>query len=163
MRIIITENQQSSLQLKLKKMIKDIGVKKTSNVVGGFENLAKLGFNSNPMEFLNMFNDLYVVQSKGRPNWVLFRYKKGNNMMVYDRENNEVHINYRDIWEFLEDGFGLNYSETKKLTQEWLGETYNLNGVTTQWISPQGLGWLGDKYNLNGVTTRSSRFISSLD
>ena len=76
MRIIITENQQSSLQLKLKKMVKDIGVKKTSNVVGGFENLTKLGFNSNPMEFLNMFNDLDVVQLEEKPDLTLFRYEK---------------------------------------------------------------------------------------
>ena len=132
MRIIITENQQSSLQLKLKKMVKDIGWEKTSIVVGGIENLVKLGFNNNPMEFLNMFNDLDIVQSKERHYCVLFRHENENNMMVYDRKSDEVYINYGDIWLFLEDGFGLNYYETQELTQEWLSKRYNLRGVTTR-------------------------------
>jgi len=131
MRIIITENQQSSLQLKLKKMVKDIGWEKTSIAVGGIENLVKLGFNNNPMNFLNIFNDLDIVQSKERHYCVLFRHENENNMMVYDRKSDEVYINYGDIWLFLEDGFGLNYYETQELTQEWLSETYNLRGVTT--------------------------------
>jgi hypothetical protein len=131
MKIIITENQKSNLKTELKKMVKDIGVKKTSNVVGGFENLAKLGFNNNPMEFLNMFNDLDIVQSKERHYCILFRHENENNMMVYDRKNDEVYINYDNIWLFFGDGFGLNYYETQELTQEWLSETYNLRGVTT--------------------------------
>lgn len=131
MRIIITENQQSSLQLKLKKMVKDIGWEKASNVVGGIENLVKLGFNKNPMEFLNIFNDLDVVQSKEKKYWTLFRYEIRGNIMLYDRKNDEVYINYDVIWSFLEYGFGLKYVEIQELTQEWLSETYNLRGITT--------------------------------
>jgi hypothetical protein len=120
--------KEETLKQNLKQQVKDFGWKDASKLVGGSVNLAKLGFNNNPMEFLNMFNNLDVVQS---PNSTLFRYEKENNMMVYDRKNNEVYINYGNIWLFLEDGFGLNYYETQELTQEWLSETYNLRGVTT--------------------------------
>jgi hypothetical protein len=124
--------KEETLKQNLKQQVKDFGWKDAAELVGGIENLAKLGFNNNPMEFLNMFNDLDIVQSKEENDWTLFRYEKENNMMVYDRKNDEVHINYRDIWSFLENGFGLKYSETQELTQEWLSEVYNLRGITTR-------------------------------
>jgi hypothetical protein len=133
MKIIITEEQQESLQRKLKKMVKKLGWEKTSIVVNGPKNLAKLAFNNNPYEFLNMFNNLDVVQSEERPDWVLYRFEKGNNMMVYDPKYDEVYINYDIIWSFLRDGFNLNYTEIQKLTKRWLYETYNLRGITTLW------------------------------
>jgi hypothetical protein len=154
MRIIITENQQNSLQLKLKKMVKDIGWEKTSIAVGGSENLVKLAFNNNPMNFLNMFNDLDVVQSKEKEYWTLFRYEIRGNIMLYDRKNEYVYINYDVIWSFLEYGFGFNYSEIQELTQEWLSETYNLRGVTTTDFPVISFGRLSETYNLRGVTTR---------
>ncbi len=131
MKIIITENQQSNVKTKLQNMVKTMGWEPAAIAVGGIENLAKLGFNNNPMEFLNLFNDLDVVQSEEKPDLILFRYEKGNNMIIYDRKNEYVYINYDVIWSFLEDVFGLNYFKIQKLTKDWLGETYNLRGITT--------------------------------
>jgi len=131
MKIIITKEQQESLQRKLKKMVKDLGWGKTSKAVSGPEQLAKLAFNNNPMEFLNMFNNLDVFQSEEEKDWTLFRYEKGNNMMVYDRKNEYVYVSYDVIWSFLENGFGLKYKEIQGITKEWLGETYDLRGITT--------------------------------
>ena len=51
--------------------------------------------------------------------------------MVYDKKNEIVYLNYYVILSFLEDGFGLNYEEIQDIIKEWLGETYNLRGVTT--------------------------------
>jgi hypothetical protein len=112
-------------------MVKSIGWEQSSNIVGSVENLAKLGFNDNPMNFLNLFNDLDVVQSEQKPDWTLFRNEKGKNIMIYNRKNDYVYLNFYDIWAFLGDGFGLSYTETQELTQEWLSEVYNLRGVTT--------------------------------
>jgi hypothetical protein len=131
MKIIITKEQQESLQRKLKKMVKKLGWQKTSIVVNGPENLAKLAFNNDPLEFLNMFNNLDIVQSKNYQDWTLFRYEKGNNMMIYDRKNEYVYVSYDVIWSFLENGFGLKYKEIQGITKEWLGETYDLRGITT--------------------------------
>jgi hypothetical protein len=71
--------KEESLKQTLKQQVKGFGWKDTAELVGGTENLVKLGFNNNPMEFLNMFNDLDVVQSEENPNWTLFRYKKYEN------------------------------------------------------------------------------------
>jgi hypothetical protein len=140
--------KEETLKQNLKQQMKDFGWKDTAELVGGSVNLVKLGFNNNPIEFLNMFNDLDVVQSKEEKYWTLFRYEKRNNMMVYDRKNDEVSINYDVIWSFLENGFGLNYYETQELTKDWLGDTYNLRGITTFSLSLNYGFLLSETYNL---------------
>jgi hypothetical protein len=131
MKIIITENQQESIKIELQSMVKDIGWELTAKIVNGPKKLAKLAFNNGPMEFLNLFNDLDVVQSKKNPNSTLFKYKKGNNVMVLLGGN--VNIDYNKIWSFLGEGFGLDFYETKKLTELWLYDAYNLEGTRTNY------------------------------
>jgi hypothetical protein len=136
MKIIITEEQNRTISDKLKSMVKQMGWKTASKSVGGFRNLIKLGFNDNPMEFLNLFNDLEVTQSKDIPDWTLYRYEKGNNMIIYNRKNDDVYINYLNIWSFLDDGFEFNYSKIQEIITIWLDEVYNLRGVTPSPLSP---------------------------
>lgn len=131
MKIIITENQQESIKIELQSMVKDIGWELTAKIVNGPKKLAKLAFNNSPMEFLNLFNDLDVVQSKKNPNSTLFKYKKGNNVMVLLSGN--VNIDYNKIWSFLGEGFGLDFYQTKKLTELWLSDAYNLEGTRTNY------------------------------
>ena len=123
--------KEESLKQNLKQQIKDYGWRDTADMVNGPEELAKLAFDNDPMEFLHMFNDMDVVQSKSKKDWTLYRYEKGHNLMIYDRKNEYVYIDYSDIWLFLEDGFGLNYSEIQAFTTRWVDESYNLKGVTT--------------------------------
>ena len=135
MKIIISERQQklikeNSMRDDLIQMIKDDGWDNTADLVGGVGNLKKLTGINTPMDFLHLFNDLDVVQSKGEPNWVLYRYEKGNNMMVHNRKNDEVYVNHYGIWEFLGEGLGLDYDEIQEVMEEWLFEVYNLKRVT---------------------------------
>ena len=123
--------KEENLKQTLKQQVKEFGWEDTAELVGGAENLVKLGFNDDPMEFLHLFDDLDVVQSEEKQDWTLFRYKKHENLMIYDRKNDEVYINYYEIWSVLEDKFGLKYSEIQRLTKIWLDEVYNLRGVTT--------------------------------
>ena len=123
--------KEESLKQSLRQQVKDYGWRDTADMVNGPEELAKLAFNNDPMEFLHMFDDMDVVQSKSKKDWTLYRYEKGHNLMIYDRKNEYVYIDYSDIWSFLEDGFELNDSETEELTKRWVGEAYNLRGVTT--------------------------------
>ena len=137
MKIIITEEQHKflineNIKQTLKQEVKMSGWEDTASLVGGTENLISIAFNNNPMEFLNLFNDLDVVQSEERQSWSLFRYKKHENLMIYDRENGEVYIDYNKIWSVLWHVFGLNIDEIQSLTEKWLGEVYNLRGITTQ-------------------------------
>jgi hypothetical protein len=130
MKIIITEEQNRTISDKLKSITKKMGWRTASKSVGGFRNLIKLGFNNNPMEFLNLFNDLNVVQSEEDHSLTLFRYEKGNNMFIYNKENGDAYVNYDDIWSFLEKSFDLKSNEIQELIKDWLGEVYNLRGVT---------------------------------
>ncbi len=111
--------------------IKEIGVTDTANLVGGINDLFKILNINTPMDFLHLFDDLNQVQSEEKPDWTLFRYKPKYNLMIYNRKNDYVYINYREIWGFLEVHFGLKYSEIQELTKIWLGEVYNLRGITT--------------------------------
>ena len=108
-------------------MIKDIGWHETTSFVGGSEELLTI-FNNDPMEFLNIYNDLDVVQSERNEDLILFKDEKGNNLMVYDRKIEEVFISNDYIWSVLRNDFGLNINETQELTQRWLSEAYNLRG-----------------------------------
>jgi len=136
MKIIITENQYKlikenvSLKEKLKELMKKTGFESTIRVVGSSDKTFEIFDIKEPIDFLNLFNDLESVQSEEEPNWVLYRYKKGHNFMIYDRKNGYVYINYDEIWSVLEDKFGLYYSEIQRLTKIWLDEVYNLRGVT---------------------------------
>jgi hypothetical protein len=137
MKIIITENQYKlikeniSLKEKLLGLIKKVGFESVTKIVGSLDKTFEIFDIKEPMDFLNLFNDLDVVQSEEQENWTLYRYKKGYNFMIYNRENDYVYINYDEIWSFLRDKFGLNYDETQELTQRWLDEVYNLRGVTS--------------------------------
>ena len=143
MKIIITEEQNRTISDRLKSMVKQMGWRTASKSVGGPKNLAKLGFNNDPMEFLNLFNDLNVVQSEEESYLILYRYEKGNNIMIYDRDQNEISISHDVIWFFLTKGFELSHPEIKELTEEWLNEVYNLRGVTSFAIKTSVLHMFG--------------------
>ena len=146
MKLIITENQFKDNVINLIK--KDDWID-TSEMVGlDAKEFAEMFFNNDPMEFLNVYNDLDVVVSKENPDWTLFRYEKGYNIMAYDRKNGIVYINYNEIWSFLKDGFELNNNETLELTERWLDETYNLRGIRTGYKIPFVEKWMSQTYNL---------------
>lgn len=127
MKIIITENKIE----KLKHLIKRQGVKNVVQLMGGFDTFCKVMKIDGFMDFLHLFDDLEVVQSEEKEHWTLFRYKKGNNLMIYDRKNKEVYISYKEIWSFLEDKFDLTKPVAQVVTKKWLGEVYNLRGIAT--------------------------------
>ena len=128
MKIIITENKfKDTVRLSLK----ELGTESTINNIGGWENFCTVLNIQSPMDFLHLFDDLEQVQSEEEKNWTLFRYKKGENLMIYDRKSEDVYINYYEIWSFLEKKFRLNYDDIQSLTQKWLDEVNNLRGITT--------------------------------
>jgi hypothetical protein len=126
MKIIITENKVE----RLKELIKTNGVKQVIDLMGGFDTFCKVLNIDTFMEFLHLFDDLEVVQSETDGDWTLFRYKKGYNLMVYNRRNDEVYIS-SDIWWVLDEYFDLTNLVIQKVTEKWLGEVYNLRGIKT--------------------------------
>jgi hypothetical protein len=113
----------------LKQRVLKHGWQDVDEMVGGFDILYKHAFNNDYNEFLNLYSDLEVVQSEERPNWTLYRFEKGENVMIYNKENDYVYIDNYVIWSFFKDGIGLNYDETQDIMKNWLDEVYNLRGV----------------------------------
>jgi hypothetical protein len=134
MKIIISENQVDKIKSKIHEYVKKYGIQKCKEIFGD-KVLFTIGFNNDPMEFLNLFNDLDVVQSIENENWTLFRYEKGKNLIIYDRKNDEVYFKYNQLWSVLRNDFGLNYGETQQVTEEWLGTVYNLMGTITNFCA----------------------------
>jgi len=128
MKILITEN---TLLGGVKSMIKNIETQSAIDFVGGWETFCEVLKIESPMDFLHLFDDLDVVQSEEKENWTLFRYKKGHNLMIYDRQKKEVYISNDDIWLFLVVEFRLTNPVIRKVTKKWLDEVYKLRGVTT--------------------------------
>ena len=132
---------KNNLKEKLKDLIKKVGFESTIRVVGSLGKTFEIFDIKEPIDFLNLFNDLESVQSEEYGDYMLYRYKKGHNFMIYDRKNGYVYINYYEIWSVLEDKFGLNYSEIQRLTKIWLDEVYNLRGVTPLFYGPSSVNY----------------------
>jgi hypothetical protein len=130
MKIIISENQVDKIKSKIHEYVKKYGIEKCREIFGD-KVLFTIGFNNDPMEYLNLFNDLDVVQSIEHEEYSLFRYEKGKNLMVYNIQSDSVYVNTTQIWSVLQNDFGLYYDEVQQLTEVWVEMTYNLKGVTT--------------------------------
>lgn len=103
-----------------------MGWRTASKSVGGFRNLAKLGFNNDPMEFLNLFSDLDINMGEKNDPYMYLHDDKNPRLIVYNPKNKNIFISYEDIWEFLFTGFDYNFSDSLELVSGWLGDTYDL-------------------------------------
>jgi hypothetical protein len=126
----IIKEEKLSKQDVLKNHVLKNGWDEVADRIGGFDNLYKHTFNNDYNEFLKLYSNLEVVRSEENPNYTLYRFEKGKNMMIYDEKDNNIHIDYDAIWSFFEDGIELNYGETRSIISKWLDEVYNLRGVT---------------------------------
>ena len=120
--------KEESLKQTLKDHFKEFGWKDTAELVNGYENLLELMYINNPMDFLNLYNNLDVVESDYE---LLFQRKKNEELITYYKKHKDVYVDYDQIWLVLEKYFGLSYDETVSLIKKWLGKEYNLRGITT--------------------------------
>ena len=132
MDILITQEQQDDLKDILKDVIKYDGITRASKVVNGLDNLFKIFNIRTPIDFLNLFNDLERVESKENPDFTLFRYKPGYNIMILSTEftkNGFVGIIWDDVWEILWRHFLMEQDDIQKMALQWVKDTYHLNDV----------------------------------
>ena len=123
MKIVITENR-------LEKVLKQSGTDKTIQLLGGWENFRKVFKIESPKEFLHLFDDLEEFQSTENPNFLLYRYRPGKNIMIYNTKENRVGISDEDILAFVTSSnlFGSSPEfKPKEIIQTWLEEVYNLD------------------------------------
>ena len=65
---------------------------------------------------------IFYVDLESKP---LFMYNDNQ-----ESKNGHYYIDYYRIWSFFESYFGMEYNEIQDLMKVWLGETYNLKGLT---------------------------------
>ena len=83
------------------------------------------------IDWLNKnFSNMDIVESKDKPESILYRYVANDNILIWDKKDNHVYVSIDKIWSFFQICF-MGYDEIQELTQDWLSESYNLKGVTT--------------------------------
>ena len=87
-----------------------------------------------------------VVYRDHSGEWIFFHGQNPKNGYVW--------FNYSKIWSVFETKFGFTHEEIQELLTGWLGEHYNLRGVTPLFYPRRRFLQLGEHYNLRGVTPR---------
>ncbi len=132
MKIIITENQHNVIKQKLLNLVKQHGFDTGIIVTRSSDKLKEIAFDNNPMNFLNLYDDLIPTKSEGI---IYFKNKNNDNFIIYSEPTNVVYFDYINIWSILEEEFNLTYSEVQNLTKVWLENVYGLDDVKTHQIT----------------------------
>lgn len=117
--------KKESQQNNLKNMVKKLGWDPMAKAVGGTTNLIKLGFNNNPIEFLDLFNDLEMVTDSNIPGYAYFRDNDLKNLMLFETKRNFLYLDYSRIYEPLVE-FDWSIRDYKQIVGEWFKKNYNL-------------------------------------
>ena len=119
--------KESSVKDELIRMIKDGDWKSASNFVGGSKNLRKLLGFDDPMEFLNLFNDLNVdMGDNGRG---IFTNDGGDRIITISPNSMGkvfASVDSRAIWEPFRYLFPATNADTANLIRRWLKEVYGI-------------------------------------
>jgi len=132
MKIIISESQYKRLNESLgeketiQNKIKEDGWNKLLKYNNPNSILSR-GFDNNPFEFLNIYNDLETVISQTSSNIMLFRKKPNDNLMVFNLLTKKMYINNTELWMILEDLFKLTPEQTESIIKMWLDKTFNIS------------------------------------
>jgi hypothetical protein len=132
MKIIISESQYKRLNESLgeketiQNKIKEDGWNKLLKYNNPNSILSR-GFDNNPFEFLNLYNDLETIISQTSSNIMLFRKKPNDNLMVFNLLTKKMYINNTELWMILEDLFKLTPEQTESIIKVWLDKTFNIS------------------------------------
>jgi len=132
MKIIISESQYKRLNESLSEKetiqnkIKEDGWNKLLKYNNPNSILSR-GFDNNPFEFLNLYNDLETIISQTSSNIMLFRKKPNDNLMVFNLLTKKMYINNTELWMVLEDLFKLTPEQTESIIKVWLDKTFNIS------------------------------------
>jgi hypothetical protein len=134
MKIIISESQYKRLNESLseKEIIQNKIKEEGWNKLLKYNNpnsILSRGFDNNPFEFLNLYNDLETVISQTSSNIMLFRKKPNDNLMVFNLLTKKIFINNTELWMILEDLFKLTPEQTESIIKVWLDKTFNISDV----------------------------------
>jgi hypothetical protein len=123
--------KEETLKLDLKNKVKEDGWKKTSELVGGPDNLAKIAFNGDPLEYLNGL-ELHKVRYSNQPYTIHFVDDKETSFLSSPLNQSTVNVSYENIKEFLGKGFKMEHNKLRKLLMYWLNDKYNFHFNTVR-------------------------------
>jgi hypothetical protein len=118
----------------LKDIIKTEGWYEASKLVGGPENLAKIVFNNDPLEYLNEL-ELRKIRYSNEPHRVHFVDYKNSYFLSSPLNQSSVHVDYGNIYKFLYDGFNMNRNKARKLLKNWLNDKHGFYFDTVRGIN----------------------------
>ena len=119
--------KENSAKYELIRMIKDGDWKSAANYVGGDKNLKKLTGINDPMDFLNLFNDLNVdtlVNGKG-----IFTNNDGDRIITISTNSMGkvfASVDSHVIWAPFRYLFPATNADTANLIRRWLKEVYGI-------------------------------------
>lgn len=131
MKLILTENQFKD---NINHLIKTKGWEETCQMVGlSNREMANMFFDNNPLEFLNLFDDLKTHNHENQKH-VFYLNENDKVIMVYNTEKNEMNFMYDKIWYPLDAGFRIPYKDIQELTKNWLEDIYDLSVNNTRLV-----------------------------
>ena len=140
MKVIITKNQQD----KVAKLVRSLGCREASKIVGGIN--VFLSIFKTPIDFLHIYDGMEVVDSVVEPNFTLFRFEEGKNIMAmlnFKKSKSELIIHWDLLVEVLKYVYKLSDKDCVTLLYNWAKESYDLtNFVIVVRESLQDGGWL---------------------
>ena len=125
----ILKEEIDSQSERVKSIVYKYGIDRAIEMIVGGKDTIRNVYQSNPLEFLEQFNNLTPVE-KGDRIYYVDKYNKPLFMYFQGKKNGDVYINYYRIWLFFKEVIGLEYSEIQEIIKNWLEETYNLKGLT---------------------------------
>ena len=127
MKIIITEEQDEKLTRRVKMMVEKLGLDDAIKSLG--VNRIKHAYGNNPLEFLNDFKNLEIVEHPDYPNSIFYK-KNGIVVMEQNKKNKVFWFDYDNIWSFFDRVFDMKYQEIQGFFNKWLEDTLKLEGYT---------------------------------
>ena len=118
--------EETNLKKIIHKLIKNAGINVAIDVAGGFYELCEIMEIETPIDLLNLYNDLEVVESNQKPGIFLFRNKIGDNYFIYEKTSDYVGVYLQNLPKVLFDHFGLTMPQTRRLFNKWLKESLNI-------------------------------------
>jgi hypothetical protein len=108
-------------------MIKNDGWWYAADLVGGNKNLKKLSGIIEPIDFLNLYNELNVDMNDDNTRGILTNNEGDRMISISTSKNNKVFaLVDTSIWYPLEFGFLHNNAITANLVRQWLKDVYGI-------------------------------------
>lgn len=71
------------------------------------------------------YSDLETFETEWFMDYV-FYIKDGRVMFDYNKKTGRAHINYEEIWSFLQSVFSIEYEEVQEIMKEWVEDNFNI-------------------------------------